>query len=346
MKRLHLIGIVVFLLIGLLTWGIGPVLAQGEANEKIDKPLSPLEGNDVHSIPIGSTVYHLPTGITKVYGPDKELVLTARDNEASLVTTPFGPQRATHVFEVPNGSLIDESSGDEITRIYKDDVRVLTVVNKDPASKVPAPAMGDRWIEWAEDESVSELEYFVADWEVPADPQSPGENTIVYLFNGIEPDEGGKIIQPVLEWNSGNWFGRSWYVWGDGPNDYYRSPYINVDGDDEVRGTMEYGEVYANYWYVEFYNIDEAESTGFYTNAISNEDLMVYVTLEEGQYVNGDEDITGDTTFHNMSLLDGSESSVTINWAPQVDPLSHYTFLSHLNVSYSGQSTVYLYTDN
>lgn len=346
MKKLHLVGIVALLLIGLLAWGIGPAFAQGEDYKKIDKSLSPLEGDDVHSIPVGSVIYHLPNGITEVRGPNNELVFKARDSEASLVTTPFGPQRATHVFEVENGSLIDEAVKGEITRVYKDDVLVLTVVNKDKGSRVPAPAMGDRWIEWAEDETVSELEYFDADWEVPADPDSPGANTIVYLFNGIEPDEGGKIIQPVLEWNSGYWYGRSWYVWGDGPNDYYRSTYINVDGDDEVRGTMEYGEVYANFWYVEFYNIDEDESTGFYTNALSNEDLMVYVTLEEGQDVDGDEDIVGDTLFHNMSFEDSLGSPVAISWVDQEDPYGNYTFLSNLNVYDVGQDNVYLLTDN
>jgi len=347
-KRLHLVGIITLLLIALMAVGIGPVMAQDGDKEfqKIEAPLSTEADSLVHKIPRGSVVYHLPNGITEVRGLNNELVFKARDNEASLVITPFGPQRATHVFEVQNGSLIDESAGDEITRIYKDDVLVLTVVNKDKGSRVPAPAMGDRWIEWAEDETVSELEYFDADWEVPADPRSPGATTIVFLFNGIEPNAGGEIIQPVLEWNSGNWFGRSWYVWGDGPNDYYRSSYINVDGDHEVRGTMEYGEVYANFWYVEFYNIDEDESTGFYTNGISNQNLRVYVTLEEGQYVDDDDDITGDTLFHNMSFKDSSGSPVAISWVDQEDPYDNYTFLSNLNVYDVGQDNVYLHTDN
>lgn len=220
---------------------------------------------------------------------------------------------------------------------------MLTVVNKDLDSKVPAPEMGDRWIEWAEDETVSDLEYFSADWEVPNAPQSPGASTVVYLFNGVEPDDGSRIIQPVLEWNSGYWYGRCWHVWS---GDYYRSSYINVGGNDEVRGTMDYGAVYTNYWYVKFYNIDEDESTGFHTNAISNEDVMVYVTLEEGQYVDGDEDVPGDTLFHNMSFKDSLGSSVTITWDDQVDPNSNYTFLSNLDVEIYSQSSVELETDN
>ena len=56
----------------------------------------------------GSTICHLKGGVTKVYGPDNELVLCVNDTEVKQVPVPGGkgPQPATHVLNVPNGSVI------------------------------------------------------------------------------------------------------------------------------------------------------------------------------------------------------------------------------------------------
>jgi hypothetical protein len=82
---------------------------------------------DGYRIPQGSVVYHLGNGITEVYGPDNELILKAIDYEASLVPTPGGPRRATHVFHVPNETHI--STEGNMKKFYLGETLILTVVD-------------------------------------------------------------------------------------------------------------------------------------------------------------------------------------------------------------------------
>jgi len=82
---------------------------------------------DGYRIPQGSVVYHLENGITEVYGPDDELILKAIDYEASLVPTPGGLRRATHVFHVPNGTHIYGEGN--VQEFYLGDTLILTVVD-------------------------------------------------------------------------------------------------------------------------------------------------------------------------------------------------------------------------
>ncbi len=77
----------------------------------------------------GSMIYHLQGGITKVYGPDNELIMCVNDAEVNEVYAPGGggPQPATHFLNLPNGSFI---TGDGfITRAAG-----LTVVNLSSSS--------------------------------------------------------------------------------------------------------------------------------------------------------------------------------------------------------------------
>jgi hypothetical protein len=82
---------------------------------------------DGYRIPQGSVVYHLENGITEVYGPDGELILKAVDYEASLVPTPGGLRRATHVFQVPSGTHI--SGEGNVQEFRLGGTLILTVVD-------------------------------------------------------------------------------------------------------------------------------------------------------------------------------------------------------------------------
>ena len=80
-----------------------------------------------YRIPQGSVIYHLENGITEVYGPDNELILKAKDHKASQIPTPNGPRRATHIYQVPNGTRI--STEGNTTKCYLGETIILTVVN-------------------------------------------------------------------------------------------------------------------------------------------------------------------------------------------------------------------------
>lgn len=341
MKRLHLFGIVILLLFGLLAWGIGPVIAQEYT--KIDKPFGIDESDTVHKIPKGSTIYHRPGGITEIRSANTDLILTAKNSEAALITTPNGLRRATHVVQVPPDARIIEEGN--ITRIYDEKRCILTVVEQENNRKsgYTVPDWDD-WIEWSHDWSVDEIDWFRAYWEVPFDPKEPDDHAIDFLFNGIEDQQGNTIIQPVLEWNqvgSGRWTGAAWYSNGTS----YRATPVNASEGDLIRGTIDH--YYGNLWYIQFYNVDDSTSSSLLTSALGqgDEDLAIFCALE-GENIDDNNDVPGDTGFYDMEFKhDGN--TVDIEWDDEVENVPG---LTGLDVVYDtsppvDDTWVVLYTD-
>lgn len=85
-------------------------------NQEMDNP---------SNIPAGSIVYASGTGITRVYNENGKQILVADDQEASQLQTPNELSSATHVFEVPNGSIIT-SKGNATFVIYNNK-RIVTI---------------------------------------------------------------------------------------------------------------------------------------------------------------------------------------------------------------------------
>jgi hypothetical protein len=339
-KKTYIIGIVTLLLIGLLA-GVSSAMAQDEAKEYtvISAPLSPVEEDYVYSIPVGSSIFHSDNGITLVYGPDGACILSAKESEASMITTPIGLRRATHIHEVPSGSHI-KTNGD-ITEVYKDGIRILTVVDQTKGNTITPDFSG--WIEYSKDWSVDELEYFRAKWEVTSAPPDPVEDAIDFLFNGIEPQNLSAIIQPVLEWNqlhSHRWTGRAWHgSWGD----YYCSGPINVNEGDTIYGILSYLDS-IEYWYVSFYDDTTGQDTYLESNYVGTTDLVVVCTLE-AKFIESNDDVPGDTTFYDMTFLDSDGNDVDIDWEPEYDP-DNPDWLTGLNVVIYSDSRVKLETAN
>ena len=108
-----------------------PIRVETEGQDEeyviVTAPFTVSDEQDGYRIPQGSVIYHLANGITEVYGPDGELILKAVDYEASLVPTPGGLRRATHVFHVPNGTHI--SGEGNVQEFHLEGTLILTVVN-------------------------------------------------------------------------------------------------------------------------------------------------------------------------------------------------------------------------
>jgi len=317
-KKVHLLGVITLLLISLLTLGVGSVMAQDEVYKTIDHPLSTEEGDNVYKIPTGSVIHHFANGITEVRGPDNALVFKAIDSKTELIATPAGFLRASHVYHIPDGSSIDTKGNTD--KVYLGDTRILTVIDEDRENRkskrlLPSspPPDYNGWIEWAEDTSVSYLDYFYAEWEVPSDPPAPNYAAINYLFPGIQPDDATAIIQPVLEWNynsSGDWTCASWYVIG---TTGYRSSDVDAEAGDEIHGTMSHD---GSEWTITIDNMDDwSSSKSIDTNYFDDEGLEVYVALE-GYWVQDDDDIAGDTFFNSMDL-EYNNANVTPTWDDQ-----------------------------
>lgn len=344
-KRIYMTGIAILLILGLLTSGMIPVIAQSHANITIDKALSPSDREDVYSIPVGSTIYHLDGGVTEVYGPDKARILSTKDSEAKMLPTPSGPRRATYVHSVPRGSYIENAGN--TTKVYKDEVCILTVVNQKTRGDNPPIPDIHPWIEQARDLDVDGLDNFRAKWDCPSDPPDPGNDVTDFIFNGIQEVSGAPdyivLLQPVIEWNydgSGCWEGRVWVVWTD---DHYKDETpIDVSEGDEMWGQM---FVYSsNSWYVYLTNYTDLDVSYLWTNRIDGpeDNLQIFCVLEGFNY-DDDDDMPGDTEFYDMIFKDDLDDDIDITWDGYVTP---GTGLSGLSVTIYSDSNVKLNTAN
>ncbi len=367
MKKVYIIWAVALLVIGLLTWSIGPAMAQDEEFQPIYKPLSPGRGDDVHGIPPGSTIHHLDNGITKVYGPDKRHILTTIESKQSSIPVPMrGLVKASHVHVVPSESKISRVGNR--TKVYHGGTCILTVVNESRGNaKRPSPSSGvlvdesqppppasayTGWIEYSRDRDVDHLRYFKAYWSVPEEPPDHYYWTTDYIFIAIESPDWDDILQPVLEWNAHRghyeWTCAAWYGL-DG--DYYRGDPIDASVGDELYGYMKkYFEKYTGYyWKIKIKNFDNGDSSILYTDEFPTDgsgrhDLKIFCALE-GYNVRDDDDVPGDIRFEDMIFADEDNDIINITWSGYTPGESWG--LTGLRVRvYSDDSLVKLYTAN
>jgi len=330
-KRAIDIGIIA---LSLLACSIGLVTAQEQSEEYvvITAPLSPEEGKDVYSIPTGSIIYHSADGITTIYTPDGKPILKARDSEAAMIPTPAGVVvPATYVLQSPSESsatfepfefYTDDRgwvSTESATKIYAPDGALISTVVRENTSALSQPPQFSGWIEDANNWSVDALDKFTAYWKAPCYPSSPEGNTVDFLFNAVEPDDGSGIIQPVLEWNNRGapvWTAASW--WGNKTIGYYWSSPIDVSVGDRLKGELEWYAASAR-WHIRITNLDSGDSTGYWAaeDFIGDTNLGVFATLE-GCNVYDVTDVPGEATFYDMSFS-YQGNPVDIEWEPWVN---------------------------
>jgi hypothetical protein len=159
--------------------------------------------------------------------------------------------RADCVHEIPDGAHVtiqnDQVTGDVtlsgVRVAHYDPCPEAPVVTRPAGGRAPnlspppgTPAEG--WIE-AIDKHVplgnsDNISYLYGDWRVPPNPSATGG--LVYIFNGIAPNNGSWILQPVLQWGySGNyWTISSWLVSENGQ--VYHSTPKPVNVGDEIIG--------------------------------------------------------------------------------------------------------------
>ena len=349
-KKILTIGILITLVCSV---GLAIAQAPSEKYVVIKAPLSPEEREDVYHILIGSIVYHSVDGITTVYTPNGECILKAKDSDAAMIATPHGTfVPVTHVIQSPSESsasfepfeFYTEDRGristESATKIYAPDGTLLLTIISDKTEKEERSKYGG-WIEQANDWTVDSLHEFTAYWKAPSYPPSPG-NAYGYLFNAIEPSDGSKIIQPVLEWNyggsSGRWTAASW--WGPDENgDYHRSSPLEVSVGEKLKGELEWSTAYAR-WHICTYNLDDGTSTGYWppNDFIGDTNLAVFTALE-GYSIEDNTDVPGDTDFHDMTF-----EGDTPTWEGHVDENAP---LTGLNVEIVSQpARVKLHTAN
>ncbi|KXS41734.1 MAG: hypothetical protein AWU58_1651 [Methanohalophilus sp. T328-1] len=265
--------------------------------------------NGLHNIQNGSIVHYSSDGRTTVFDSEGKQSFFAIAEETGNISTPSGMKAATHVFEVPSGSEI--STKENITNVYQNGVKILTVINDDNKKTETIPAYTG-WLEYSVDRNVDDLSMFRADWIVPSEPSNPDDDAINFLFNAIVPYGESGIIQPVLEWNqagSDRWTGASW----SGANGvYFHSNRINVDAGDTIEGLMLWDD-YHNRWYIGFEDVTDNNFVYIYSTDADDTNLDVFTTLETYN-VDDNADLPSDTTFYNMLFKDENDNTITVYW--------------------------------
>jgi len=274
----------------------------------IHADLSPVTGKDVHSIAEGSIITHSDDGVTRVFDPSGKQVLVVDDEQSTLISTPNGMKPASHVHEVPSGSMIT-FNGDRTTYVTKGDKLLLTVIDNGQ-KKTQVPGLPDRWLESAQMASQQNIGYFSADWNVPSEPTNKGSQ-IIYLFNSLRSPD--KIIQPVLAWGRDSvqsWRGAGWAA---SSADEYHSTLINVNPGHTINGVMNYN---SGSWTVTFTDTTTGQATALgISGYLTNSNLYPDVVLE-GYNTIGDARLCGTTTFSGFVLRNPSGSSITKSVTP------------------------------
>jgi len=344
MKKILAMGIGIIAL-SLLACSTGLVTAdQGGEYTVIDAALSPVEGDDVYSIPPGSVIYHSADGITTVYAPDGKIILKARDSDAARILTPSGMIPATRVHVYPSGSYGDcepiefytEDRGKirgNATKYYAPDGTLLITIKSEKSATVEEERgektggiMGEHtgWIECANDTGQDMyLDEFTAYWDCPCVPSSPEWNTADLLFIAIQdyyPPGTIGILHPILLWDTQNGHWRAYAQWGpDGQGDYPSSDFIVVNVGDKLRGKLTF--VYSNLtWHIEIDNLDDgAKPVDIYTTPLfaGTEEKDIFAALE-GYHVHDVTDVPGEATFYDMSFS-YQGNPVDVEWLPWVN---------------------------
>ena len=131
MKKKHLSGIIILLVICLMTSGC--------MFTKVTEPFSvDPEAQGGFHIPQGSVIYHWANGITEVYGPDNKRILITKDSlvKYSHPGPPGGPFESptTRGYYGPSGTVdVCDESGN-INWIWLEDdtlTLILTIIEKD-----------------------------------------------------------------------------------------------------------------------------------------------------------------------------------------------------------------------
>lgn len=350
-------------------------------------PLSLVGGEDVHSIPLGSTLVHFDNGIAEVRDQSNKLVLCAKDLESLQIDLPKETVSATHVIEVPSESHVTRKSDGRI-EVYLNDVRILTVLDQGlmrdedfnasnqrslqasfatidtlamvrkvishllpkepdrPNTRISSYFLDDYFgpqIEFAWDYDVDNVGYFRAEWEVPFSPSSPYSQTLIYIWNGIEPSDQTDVIQPVIRYRqSDGWKGIAYY--GIDGYYFYSTP-ISADVGDEIWGTCWWDDQNQE-WRVTVYNWDTYSSTYITTDDFSaNQNTCLFLNIEGADGVSTDDQVPGCIWFNGMEIEDTDSQDIDVQWYGVVRD-GWDDNLSNLGVTVYSDTSVVLTTAN
>ena len=301
------------------------------------------KGDNQTVIPEGSIIQHSADGITRVFDSNGKQLSISNDIDSPKLPTPDGYISAERINQIPDGSFV-QVNDNGTTNVYLNDKRVLTVLT--PINRKTQIPSSSGWIESSQSWGIAHMGQFIADWSVPSSPPNSQTGAVNYIFNGIEPNNGQGIVQPVLEYNvygtNHQWTGSAWYVDSNGLG--YRANPINTAVGHTVRVTLGWN-TNLNRWNIIFQDLTNGGwSSNFSTNApnIGTDNVAAFCVLE-GININNNNDVSGKITFQNMQFRDVNLNPVSFSWNKQINTNMG---LTNLDVTWSGMTPVTLWTKN
>jgi len=347
----------------LVAFSVGATAAPPEL--KVQKALGVTGGSDVHKIPLGSTITHLPDESTTILGPDGNSVISVKNSEVGLIPTPNGMFKATRVYTVPSGSFVHGTSQNTIEIYDADGKLILTVIERREKTDLEAvqtmtvPYTG--WVEFAyygdlgSDPDTS-FTHFYAEWTIPAAPiNSWMDDDVVGLFNGIqgsganEWDDEEVILQPVVAFNEngfwvpGNPLNGRVHMTLDASH-VVRSDVIAIAVGDVIAGEMNLVDPDQPVWQASISNQDTGESETLTTDLLGTDSQFITVTLEGINLEADNNDLFGTTYFENINVRDEDGELIFPNWHEYIDPVAE-DYFTGLDVRVFAFSRVKLRTD-
>lgn len=175
-----------------------------------------------------------------------------------LVITPGGLRPRSAVHDLRQGQhvslkdgrirIIDTATGTVVLDLGEaetvDATEELRLRDHDPT--LSTPALKDvGWIQNSQwrNASSNPVVYFSTKWVIPPAPTS-NDGQEIYLFNGMQPDGGAHILQPVLQWGADSaagggayWAITNWYADGQGGTSI-KKPAVQVNVGDVLQGVI------------------------------------------------------------------------------------------------------------
>lgn len=277
------------------------------------------------TIPSGAIVHHDQSGTTTVFDSSGLQLFAADDSEAEEVWTPGGPKPATHVHEVPSGSVINNQGN--MTYVISKKQVILVLIEDGVPTETTTGSMGKSappdwppgYIDGIEYTPTQDLKEFSSNWTVPEEPSDTDPSNVICMWNGLHRTTSYQgVIQPVVTWNEdGDEFfkGRVWQVTS---SSMVKSSPISTRTGHEVRGTLTWDEE-LEYWKIILWDLDNYEATSLFSNIVPNTDCQIALMVESWDPC-WPRHLFGYVIFHDITLQSMTGSDIT----PSVEDINVY----------------------
>ena len=161
-------------------------------------------------------------------------------SHSDLVVTPAGRRPRSRLHHVPKGARVVQRADEVHVE------RAGELLEKfDLAAAVSSDPVDSGWNAYTRWYNLAGLPVtvFATNWTVPR-PPTTSNGQVIFLFNGIEPDDQSRILQPVLQWGVSGagggdfWAVASWWV-GSTNTDALFTDLVPVSPGDPLVGLMQ-----------------------------------------------------------------------------------------------------------